>query len=209
MLDYIDAVSIHPYRFLNPPETVIDDYESLRELISKYRTVSADSLPIMSSEWGYTSLDYNRNSVLDKQAKFAIRSMLMDIALGHPVSVWYELWRPKPNELSYTLFNGDKTPKPVANALQTLTSTLDGFTYIGQVAEFREGNWALAFESEEETALVLWTTNDQYTLNVPAASDCGQLIDLYGKGIRYCWYGEKIKVKLTDEPQYLVFPRRE
>jgi hypothetical protein len=209
MLDHIDAVSIHPYRFLNSPETVIDAYESLNELMSEFLSASADSLPIISSEWGYTSEDSNGNSVIDKQARFAVRSMLMDIALGLPVSVWFNLLDKPDAKNRYGMFNADATPKPVADALQTLTSTLEGFTYVGQVSEFSEGDWALAFEDEEQTALALWTTNDRHTLNIPAPPDCGQLINLEGEGLPYCWYGENIKIELTDEPQYLVFPRQE
>jgi hypothetical protein len=162
----------------------------------------------MSSEWGYASFDQQGNGVHEKQAKFAVRAMLMNIALGLPVSIWFDLWDREDNDaIGYGLFNTDTTPKLAADAMRTLTATLDGFTYSGQVADFGTGTWALAFENESQTALALWTTNGSEMLIVPAPPDCGVLTSLYGKELPYCWYGENIKIELTDEPQYLVFPR--
>ena len=51
VLDYVDAVSVHPYRSWEP-ESVAYEYNVLRELINKY---SSKPIPIISGEWGYST----------------------------------------------------------------------------------------------------------------------------------------------------------
>jgi len=53
LLDYWDAVSVHPYR-QSAPETVEEEYRSLRLLIRKYAPKDK-VIPIVSGEWGYSS----------------------------------------------------------------------------------------------------------------------------------------------------------
>ena len=50
-LDYVDAISVHPYRAWEP-ESVTYEYQSLRALIKKY---SSKPIPIISGEWGYST----------------------------------------------------------------------------------------------------------------------------------------------------------
>lgn len=53
ILQYIDAVSIHPYR-QEEPESVRPDFEHLRSLIVQYAP-TGKHLPIVVSEWGYSA----------------------------------------------------------------------------------------------------------------------------------------------------------
>ena len=69
MLDWVDAVSVHPYRFLDPPETVTADYQRLRALIESYS--SRDRvIAIVSSEWGYSSVTSDLRDVEDVQGRY-------------------------------------------------------------------------------------------------------------------------------------------
>src|SRR5262249_17720616 len=53
VLEYFDAVTVHPYRPKNP-ETVEADYAKLKDLIAQYAP-KGKSIPIFSGEWGYSS----------------------------------------------------------------------------------------------------------------------------------------------------------
>ncbi|EDQ90722.1 uncharacterized protein MONBRDRAFT_24380 [Monosiga brevicollis MX1] len=100
MLETVDGVSVHPYRS-DIPETVLNDYATLRGLIAKYtnRTV-----PIVSGEWGYnTCFDANGpcpcyeahnapHTTTQEQAQFLPRMWLLNIMAGVPISIFYE-WR--------------------------------------------------------------------------------------------------------------------
>lgn len=103
LLEVWDAVSVHPYR-QSAPETVAADYAQLRELITRYAP-AGKTIPIISSEWGYSTL-YPGLSAKDeatreaKQGSYLARSFLANVASGIPISIWYD-WRDdgtNPNE---------------------------------------------------------------------------------------------------------------
>ncbi|HEY4415646.1 MAG TPA: cellulase family glycosylhydrolase, partial [Verrucomicrobiae bacterium] len=56
-LDYLDAVSVHPYRGGNQgPETAKADYDKLHALIDRYAPAARRGhIPIISGEWGYST----------------------------------------------------------------------------------------------------------------------------------------------------------
>ncbi|HXP60366.1 MAG TPA: cellulase family glycosylhydrolase, partial [Dongiaceae bacterium] len=57
VLEYLDAVSVHPYRNpRQPPETAAGDYQELRVLIDRHAPPAKRyRLPILSGEWGYST----------------------------------------------------------------------------------------------------------------------------------------------------------
>jgi polysaccharide biosynthesis protein PslG len=72
VLEYLDAVSVHPYRNpKQPPETAAVDYKKLRELIARYAPAGKTNLPILSGEWGYST--HRKGVSLETQANFAAR----------------------------------------------------------------------------------------------------------------------------------------
>ena len=74
LLNDIEAVSVHPYRSGNP-ETAAKDYQALRLLIHRYAPKSKD-IPLVSSEWGYTTVDISEQ----QQAQFLARQWLTNLA---------------------------------------------------------------------------------------------------------------------------------
>ncbi len=54
LLDYMDGVSVHPYRN-GPPETAADDYASLQRIMQLIKPNA--SIPVVSGEWGYTTCE--------------------------------------------------------------------------------------------------------------------------------------------------------
>ena len=83
LLDYWDAVSVHPYR-QTAPETVEEEYRSVRLLIRRYAPAGKD-IPIISGEWGY-STQYPAFAGKDaaardkRQAKWLARQFLTNLA---------------------------------------------------------------------------------------------------------------------------------
>jgi polysaccharide biosynthesis protein PslG len=130
-LEYLDAVSVHPYRSpQTPPETAAPDYKKLREMIDRYTPpAKKGKLPILCGEWGYST--FKRGVTLETQAAFAARQQLSNLLNGVPLSIWYD-WkndRPDPNENEHnfgTVYQ-DLSPKPSYLALQTLTRELSGY----------------------------------------------------------------------------------
>ena len=87
VLDYIDAVSVHPYRSWEP-ESVAYEYKVLRELIKKY---SSKPIPIISGEWGYSTANgwYGLNLSEEQQAAYLVRMFLINKLNNIPISIWY------------------------------------------------------------------------------------------------------------------------
>jgi hypothetical protein len=92
ILEYLDAVSVHPYReYRRGPETAAADYEKLRQLIDRYApTARRGKIPILSGEWGYAS--HTRGVTLETRAAFAARQQLANLLNGVPLSIWYD-WK--------------------------------------------------------------------------------------------------------------------
>jgi len=68
--DGVDAVSVHPYRQTNP-ETAVGEYAKLRALIARYTPPGQMPLPIVCSEWGYSTAWKQVSD--DQQARYAVR----------------------------------------------------------------------------------------------------------------------------------------
>ncbi|MCL2348109.1 MAG: hypothetical protein FWC50_07580, partial [Planctomycetaceae bacterium] len=86
LLEYWDAVSVHPYRQTDP-ETVIAEYAKLRYMIDKYAP-KGKHIPILSAEWGYSSGWGKYDD--DLQGKMLPRQWMVNLACGVPVSIWYD-----------------------------------------------------------------------------------------------------------------------
>jgi hypothetical protein len=82
------AVSVHPYR-QSDPGAVSADYRRLREMIAKYAP-PGKAIPIISSEWGYSTAWKNLDEA--KQAQYLASEFSINIASGIPLSIWYD-WR--------------------------------------------------------------------------------------------------------------------
>jgi hypothetical protein len=123
MLDWVDIISVHPYR-LRPPESVRADYDRLQRLIRKH---TARVLPIWSGEWGYTTAD---PGISEKtQAKYLSRMLVTNFAYGCAMSVWYDLrcdgTDPIKREHNFGMVNHDLTPRRAFRAARVVTALLD------------------------------------------------------------------------------------
>ena len=137
LLQWWDAVSVHPYR-QQEPESVAADYKQLRQLIAKYGPPDK-SIPILSGEWGYSSVWKDFDDA--KQGRLLARQWLTNLANNIPLSIWYD-WQddgtdPHEGEHHFgTVANQYRpggspvyAPKPAYLAAKTLTSTLAGFRF--------------------------------------------------------------------------------
>ncbi len=137
LLEYWDAVSVHPYR-QGGPESVEEEYRRLRMLIRKYAPKDK-VIPVVSGEWGYSAAwnDFNE----EKQAKYLPRELLTNMANDVALSIWYD-WHddgkdPKEPEHHFGLVRNEYRagrdpiyePKPAYLAVKALTTQLDGYRF--------------------------------------------------------------------------------
>ena len=172
VLEYLDAVSVHPYR--NPhkaPETAAADYARLRSLVERYAPASKrEQLPILSGEWGYSSFTHGVS--LETQAAFAARQQLSNLLNGVPLSIWYD-WQndgpdPNENEHNFGTVLPDLTPKPAYTAIRTLTHELRGYRIVRQVACPGGEDYLLVCAGPGyRKKLVAWTLGEPHQVRVP------------------------------------------
>jgi hypothetical protein len=171
VLEYLDAVSVHPYLDPNrPPESAAADYQKLRALIARYAPAAKqDGIPILSGEWGYST--WKRGVTLEAQAAFAPRQQLSNLLNGVPLSIWYD-WKndgpdPNENEHNFGTVLPDLAPKPAYVAIQTLTRELSGYRVVRRLALPSEKDYALLCQNPAGgQKLAAWTLGEPHPVSL-------------------------------------------
>jgi polysaccharide biosynthesis protein PslG len=178
MLEYLDGVSVHPYRNPNkPPETAAVDYERLGALIERYAPPSRkDRVPILSGEWGYSTC--KRGVTLETQGAFAARQQLANLLCGVPLSIWYDWKNDGPdlneNEHNFGTVLPDLSPKPAYVAIRTLTHELNGYRIVRRLALPSDKDYALLCENEDgRRTIAAWTLGEPHTVGIEAGLQAG------------------------------------
>jgi hypothetical protein len=171
LLEHIDAVSVHPYRE-SSPETASTDYGRLRALMARYAPPEKRMMPIISSEWGYSTAE---GAVTEtRQAHYLARQWLANLASGVNLSIFYD-WRddgddPHDREARFGTVRRNLEPKPSFLAAQKLIHTLRGFTLRHRLEGSSPSSWKLLFENSQKAGdlmLVEWSAD-------PKSSDSQQ-----------------------------------
>jgi hypothetical protein len=212
VLEYLDGVSVHPYREESPPETAADDYKRLRQLIEQSAPNEAKKgIPIISGEWGYSS-DKMTGISLEKQADFIARQQLSNLLQGVPISIWYD-WKNDGEDVNERLLNFgtvtyDLQPKPGYVAIQTLTRELSGYRIASRRNTGNKKDFVLILKNTiGETKLAVWTVGKPHAvafdLEAAAATELF-IVDGHGKTGRIEIGKNSFTVKLSSSPAYIT-----
>lgn len=210
MLDWIDALTVHPYR-TPAPETVIKDYEKLRELVKRYAPEGKD-IPIISGEWGYSIINWDKNHISEEQqAQYLVRMFLINLYQNIPVSIWYD-WKddgvdPNEREHHFGTMTNDLNPKKAYLAMKALADKLNGYSIIERLDLGNDEDFALRLKKGESEAIALWTMGENLSreVEIPVKDREGLMYDMYGEQMSISWHGQKIR--LSQSPEYLIFSR--
>ena len=171
VLEYLDAVSVHPYRDAHsPPETAAGDYQRLRQIIARYAPQSRKAeMPILSGEWGYST--HAGGVPLETQAAFAVRQQLSNLLNGVPLSIWYDWKNDGPdaneNEHNFGTVLPDLKPKPAYVAIQTLTRQLSDYRIGRRIAQASEKDYVLLCTNKAGLQkVVAWTLGEAHSVSV-------------------------------------------
>jgi len=174
VLEYLDAVSVHPYRKpKQSPETAAADYKKLRDLIARYAATNRTNIPILSGEWGYST--HRKGVTLETQANFAVRQQLSNLLNGIPLSIWYD-WKndgddPAENEHNFGTVISDLKPKPAYEAIQKLTQELAGYRVEQRVPTADESDYVLmCVNAAGERKVAAWTTGTPHSAPIAISS---------------------------------------
>jgi hypothetical protein len=211
VLEYLDAISVHPYRSPSkPPETAGGDYERLRELVKRHAPPGRANIPILSGEWGYSS--WNRGVSMETQAAFAVRQQLSNMLNGVPLSIWYDWKNDGPdsgeNEHNFGTVLPDLKPKPAYIAFQTYTRELSGFHILNRIQGTNQMDYVVLLANEEgKEKIAAWSLSEPHT--TLAEMDAAKLKKVHGtKGDGEAFSprteGQRLSLDLTALPQYIT-----
>jgi hypothetical protein len=164
-LEHLDAVSIHPYRADEPPETLEAPLRRLQELLARRRP--GRPVPIWVTEIGWPARTPGEKSgpLLDeeKQAAYLVRALVLLLSLGVEKVYWYQL-RDHGVDAGLGLLRTEPgyPPKPAYGAFTTLLARLRGVGAIVRESA-PEGVYHFRFDPLEADAghpsvRLLWAT---------------------------------------------------
>ena len=213
LLEWIDVLSVHPYRS-QPPETVVADYAELRRLVGRYMP-GAKQMPIISGEWGYSNLNWDQTRLSEQeQAEYLARMFLTNLHQGIDISIWHN-WKndgtdPNEREHQFGTVRHDCSPKAAYLAAKVLTSTLAGYALDTRLDLGNENDFAFRLTKGEREAIAFWTTAEKHTVTLPVEPTEVTLVGIYGGKVVINWKTKNLKLRALQSPQYLlVEPRTE
>jgi hypothetical protein len=185
-LNYLDALSIHPYNWPAAPEAKAADYDGVTALLAKYS--GARTIPVWVSEDGWPT--GSTASAVDERTKAAYLVRAALVAKAHGVARFsvYDLMDdgtdPANPEHNFGLLHhatdplGAYTPKPSYVAYATLARQLVGTSFVASHA-LAGGVDDVAFRRGREDVHALWTTNGTATVTLRTRHPV-TVTDLYG-----------------------------
>lgn len=182
LLEYLDGVSVHPYRG-KPPETAAADFARLRGLIARYAP-AGKTIPIVSGEWGYSTAWKGLSP--ERQAEYIVRQQLSNLLSGVPLSIWYD-WKndgqnPTDSESNFGTVGYDLTPKPAYSAVQLMNRELSGYSIAQCYDTGNTNDFVLVLTNGAgEAKLASWTLKNPHRVE----------------------YDGKLALNLTGMPQYV------
>jgi len=207
LLQWIDVLSVHPYR-AQAPETVLEDYDRLRKLIEQYAP-QGRQIPIISGEWGYSNINWDKKRLPDEQqARYLARMFLINLHQKVPVSIWYD-WKndgadPNEREHHFGTVERDLKPKAAYVAVKTLSSALAGYTIDNRLVTSNEKDVIYLLRNGNHSALAVWTTEADHEIALPSKASAGTLIDMLGQSRHIAWQSGELKLSISGSPQFLL-----
>jgi polysaccharide biosynthesis protein PslG len=212
ILEYLDAVSVHPYReYKHGPETAAADYSRLRELIDRHAPAEKKGkIPILSGEWGYAT--HRKGVSLETQAAFAARQQLVNLLEGVPLSIWYD-WKndgtdPNDPEHNFGIVLPELQPKPSYRAIQTLTRELAGCRIRKRIVLANDQDYVLVCaDGGGKQRLAAWTSGEAHStiLKLSGGTESQlRVVDGFGTVLPVKVDAGRLTLELKPIPQYVA-----
>lgn len=161
LLGCFDAISVHPYRRADPPESMVRDYADLQDMIADYTPRGQTPKPVVSSEFGYSTF---RSALTEPmKAAYMVRYTALSMMSGVPVQIWYS-WKDsgldnKNREHHFGMLDYLGTPKPSYTAAVAFAREMKGFRFVRRIEVKDPTVYALLFEREPgRLKIVAWST---------------------------------------------------
>lgn len=206
--DYCDMISIHPYSILTSPEE-----QSIRSTVSEIRALlsktSKPDMPIVFSEWGWTSAPGVLSE--EQQAMYSVRGAAMVRDMTEYL-IWYgaqekdyvdDVYEQNFGMINYTAAENSLAAKPVYVAMSCHNS-LTGDKQMTDLTVSSDGVYISEFSNEDESAVQFWTTGEDVNFSIAEQEGVALLYDMYGNRKAVMPQNGVYTLTAKEEPQYLV-----
>lgn len=198
-LDCMDALSVHPYRYDQPPEGLETEIGGLQDLVRKYN--GGNSRPVWVTEigWSTKASEAPGDLAIDDnvQAQFLVRAYALLLSADVSRIYWY-LFRDY-NGLTMGLVRDDAqhTAKPAYQALATLVRQLRQARFVRR-EDTPEDLYSLRFERPSgEAVRVVWSLRPRLV----AAAGATGAVDLNGRAVAV-----RGPLALSESPLFITGP---
>lgn len=205
LLEFVDGVSVHPYRE-GGPETVMQCYRNLRDIFIEYRQDSHELPRIISSEWGW-GLSYMTEPIdgeVDaevRQAAYLIRRFCVEAYAGIPCAIHYK-WR----ENNHGLIRSNYKKKPAYTALKMLNEQLTG--YCNSVTRLERASsdsvFIFLFKGEAGKKLAAWCIAGRESVSVPVTVRDVKAVDFLGNPVACKVRDGTLQLELSEKPLFVA-----
>jgi len=207
-LQYMDGISVHPYRYNDTPEGLEQQLARLQALVEKYN--NGKPKPIWVTEVGWlTKTDPAPGEVRiteADQANFVVRSYVLMLSAGIVKSYWY-LFRDYGDFATMGLIRqsgdplGKYTPKSSYVAMANMTRQLTDAQFV-KTEPTLANVYSLEFKhSSGDVVRTMWST-EPTTLFVKTSGPL-TVVDMMGNGKSLTPENGHIRLALTDSPIYV------
>ncbi len=208
-LNYLDGVSVHPYRFPQNPEGGELDLDKMNKLIAKYNT-SGKEIPLWLTEAGWHTRKGGDGISEDKQAEYLVRYNVLALSEGVEHISWYDLKNDGTNlenrEHNFGIIvneedeRGAYIAKPSFASYAVQTRVMTGAEFVKQEQVY--GNVrSYLFQKNNEDLRVLWSLTPQKV--ALSTSNPVVITDFTGEEQTLEPLNGKIYLKLGDQPLYV------
>jgi len=222
----LDAISIHPYRQL-APEYATKDYPAFKFDINNTEFNNTGKYPlVICTEWGYSSSWTNGGANYAERenwkSKNIPRLILTNMMNNIPITILYDWMNDGTSQsnaehnfglvLPYdqSSSNPNITVLNGYNALKTLTTQLEGYTYSSRMdigSSGVLGDYVLSFTKGTSTRYVCWNSMGKANVvNVPVGAGVSVTVTNFdGTSVGTFASGDNgYLCTLNDGPQYIV-----
>nr|WP_246362648.1 DNRLRE domain-containing protein [Paenibacillus alba] len=207
-LNYMDALTIHPYVYPKDPELLVKSIKDVNDLVRKYN--GGNTIPLWLSEIGWPTHNSLSGVSEKKSADDLVRGYVLSLANGVEKIYWYDLMNDgvnkSNNEDNFGLIRnkadelGAYTPKPAFTAYAVMIRQLSGASFNTDLSA-AGSYYHYLFKKGSEDVRAAWAVQPR-----PVAIGTQtpiRIVDYMGNETVYTPVRGKVHLTLNSEPIYI------
>ena len=206
-LQYMDALSVHPYRWgqwQRPPETLAPDMQRLRTLVDQY--ADGRKIDLVASEVGWP-IDPAYGIFPDRQGIYAARTLLVMQRASVALTIIYSFMKPPydPQQYAVSELSGDNCflPRAGYQLLNVLARQLTDADYIGDL-DAPAPAVAMQFRRQGKPVVALWNPQSRpLALELSTPEEAMAVTDATGSAFTLTPMAGKVILVLGELPVYI------